>query len=279
MTLDTDGMSGSYGLEISAGGGLAVQAWVNDVPFSIKPAGRIGVQSVPIHGEVQPGQNVVDIRVGTAEIPPDAPSARLVPELPANADLSYKLQLDTVTSSGDGVYQTEVTDLAVRDWEPRREDDGFPFPQMTSIAFEAPADQPVPFWVNADQVEISSIQGGLEAAHARIVGLMQAGDAEAVGRLSRRAYEEAAQAYPLGGTADRRQEQDVADLAEMTREQGFEMAPLETPLICRAYAEGRLFECFTADGKAPVQVLLPDQEPIELTFRFSVMDRKLLIVR
>jgi len=76
-----------------------------------------------------------------------------------------------------------------------------------------------------------------------------------------------------------RQEQDVAEVKHIISTPGANILDLAEPISCKSYAEGRLFECFSRDGESPVKILIPDEDPIYFTFRFSMIDGELRIVR
>ena len=269
----------AYGVEVSAGAGVAVRVWVNGVPFAPKEAGSTGVISLPIHGEVMPGQNRIDVQIGTADVPPGAAEAVLLPSEPADASVTVRLQEDLTTEPTPGTYETRVEDLHVGVWEPERTDDGVPFPQVMAITFTAPDTQPVPIWSTAEKRPVADLQATLERAHIVLIERLRSGEADAVGLMSRRAYEDAAAAYPLGGSPERRRESDVMELRSIASDPEVTIPDMEGPLTCEAYAGGRLFECFAADGEPPVRALFPGEEPIYFTFRFSVLDGDLAIVR
>lgn len=274
-----DSVIKSFGLEISAGADAEVQVRVNDVPFTLKPAGRAGVQSLPIHGEVIPGANRIDVMIGTADIPVTSPETTLLETVPADIGVTIRLQEDQVTEPSPGTYETAIKDLEAHAWQPHVTDDGVPFPQVATLHFTAPEDHPAPIWTTAETRDVADLLPDLERAHIQIADWLRAGDAARIGVMTRRAYADAAAAYPLGGTAERRQESDVAELQSIVSDPEVAMPEIELPLLCKAYANGRMFECFTVDGEAPIQALFPGEEPIQFTFRFSVIDGQLVVVR
>ena len=272
-------MKSSYGLAISAAADLAITIEVNGVPFMPKEAGNLETLSIPIQGEVLPGRNIIEVVIGTADVSPDTPLESVEAALPEKRSLSINLQLDKVTEPEPGKYVTEVEDLQVLAWQPEIQDDKIKLPYKLSLEFTAPADHPVPAWAKAEQRSVSDFKGALTAAHRDIIGALKSGDAEKVGRISAIAYQDAAKAYPIGGDANARQESDVAEIKDIISDPQAEIPDFPEPLACKAYAQDRLFECFAADGETPVRVLFPGEDPIYFTFRFSILDGKLRVVR
>ena len=272
-------MNSSYGLAITAAADLAITIEVNGVPFTPKEAGNLETLSIPIHGEVLPGQNVVEVIVGTADVSPDLPLESVAVSLPDKNSLDISLQLDNVTEPEPGKYVTEVEDLQAVVWQPEIQDDKVKLPFKLNLEFTAPENHPIPAWAKAEKRPVSDLKGALAAAHRDIIGALKSGDAEKIGRISAVAYEDSAKAYPIGGDATTREESDVAEIKDIISDPEAEIPDFSEPLTCKAYAQDRLFECFSSDGESPVKVLFPGEEPIYFTFRFSVLDGKLRVVR
>lgn len=268
----------AFGLEISSGADLALQIWVNGVPISQKAAGETAAQSIPIQGEILPGENRVEISIGTAEIPPHA-SPEPVTAWPDDAKLTVKLQEDSTTESKPGEYATEVFDLQTESWQPDQDGDTAALPQRLAMAFIAPDSVQPPIWTEATQRDVSTMQEDLERAHKVLISMLQDGDVERLGQASRRAYSEAARTYPLGGNASEREKSDVAELKSIASDPEVAFPDFEGSLKCVGYADDRLFECFAEDGESPVRALFPGESPIYFRFLFSILENRLTIVR
>ncbi len=268
-----------YGLAITAAADLAITIKVNGVPFTPKAAGNLEALSIPIQREVVPGKNVIEVVVGTAVVSPEETLESVSVSLPDNNSLDISLQLDKVAEPKPGMYVTYTENLEAIAWQPHIQDGKVKLPQKLSLEFTAPADHPVPAWFNAEQRSVSDIEGALLAAYRDIVEALKTGDAGKIGRMSVIAYQDSANAYPIGGDAKERQDSDVAEIKDIISDPQMSIPDLLEPLTCKAYAEGRLFECFAPDGEEPVRILFPGEEPIYFIFRYSVIDNKLRVVR
>ncbi len=269
----------AYGLEISSGAGIFIIVKVNDVPFKPKKAGTTGVLSIPINGEVIPGENEVEVLIGTGQIMPDADKIIMIPALPDDSLLTVDLQKDIAHEPSPGVYETRVESLITNVWEPKLTGGKAAFPQKLTFSFNAPANHTSPVWLGAEKRDVSEIQHLLVQAYRDIVTKLQAGDTESIGDMRKPAYRDAAKAYPLGGNEEERLERGVSQIARLLSRPNMVVPNILEPLECKAYADSRLFECFAADGKPVVRLQSPDRDPIYFKFRFSVLDSKLSIVR
>ncbi|MDA8708248.1 hypothetical protein N9M10_02640 [Hellea sp.] len=268
-----------YGLEISSGAGISIIVKVNDVPFKPKEAGSVGALSIPINGEVIPGENKVEVLIGTADITPESATAMTLTELPDDPSLTVKLQEDAAFEPSPGVYETKVKDLKSSAWDAELQDGKIKFPQTLTLTFNAPDNHPAPLWLNGATRDVNSIQGILVQAHKDIILKLQAKDTESIGTMRTLVYQDAATAYPLGGSAEERLTRGVSQISRILSRPNMTVPDLSEPLECKAYANGRLFECVGADGMPPVRLESPGRDPIYYKFRFSILDNKLKIVR
>jgi len=268
----------AFGLEISSGADLALQIRVNDVLVSQKTAGATAAQSIPIQGEILPGENRIEISIGTAEIPPQA-SPTSSTARPDDTKLTVRLQEDTTTEPKPGMYKTEVADLQAKSWEPDRAGAALVLPQRLTMTFMASDTLEPPIWTRAAQREVAAMQADLERAYAGLIDMLREGDVERLGQTSRKAYAEAARAYPLGGDADARERSDIAEIKSIATDPDVSFPAFEAPLKCVGYAENRLFECFAEDGEPPVRAVFPGESPIFFRFLFSVLENRLMVVR
>lgn len=270
-----------FGLEVSAGGGTATAVFVNGIPVAAKPAGETGVQSLAIHDLVVPGRNRVDVLIGSAAVAPEAATQSRLRSLPAELFARVRLQADRVTVDGNR-YETEVQTLDEHDWHPRAvPGDGLALPQRITLTFQAAADQSPPIWLRARQVTLAEVEPVAKSALERLAGWLAQGNVERFADAMTYRYREAARAYPLGGSADRRRASDIAELRSLLAQPGTAPVPLDTLGIdCRLYADDRLAECLAADGKAALRLLDPgSNKPIYLPVMFSAIDGKLVVVR
>ncbi|MDA8708252.1 hypothetical protein N9M10_02660 [Hellea sp.] len=272
-------MDSVFGLAITVAADMAITIEVNGVPFTPKEAGNLETLSIPIQGEVLPGKNILDVVIGTADASPYVPLESIAVTMPDKSSIDISLQLDKVTEPEPGKYVTQVEDLEVLTWNPVIKDGKIRLPQKLSLEFTAPSYHPLPTWAKAETRSVSELESALTEAHRDIISALKSGDANKVGRMSVIAYQEAATAYPIGGDANTRQESDVAEIKDIISDVAADIPAFPEPLTCKGYAQNRLFECFAKDGEAPVRILFPGEDPIYFTFRFSVIDGKLRIVR
>jgi len=272
-------MDSVFGLAITAAADMAITIEVNGVPFTPKEAGNLETLSIPIQGEVLPGKNILDVVIGTADVSPYVPLESISVTMPDKSSIDISLQLDKVTEPEPGKYVTQVEDLEVLTWNPVIQSGKIRLPQKLSLEFTAPEDHSVPTWAKAEPRSVLDLKDALTAAHRDIIGALKSGDAEKVGRMSLIAYQDAARAYPIGGDTQTRQDSDVAEIKDIISDPTAKIPDFAEPLECKSYAQDRLYECFAADGEAPVRILFPGEDPIYFTFRLSVIDGKLRIVR
>ncbi len=272
-------MDAVFGLGISVAADLSLIIKVNDVPFAPKRAGELESLSIPIHAEVVPGENILEVLIGTADVSPEAPLESVVASPPEKRKLDVQLRLNIPSEPTPGTYITKVENLDSISWAPDPEDDKIKLPQKLTIKFTAPMDHSPPSWQNAEVRSVSDLRSALTNAHIDIIGALKSGNADAIGQMTELAYRDAAIAYPIGGDKETRRQSDVDEIRDIISDPDMTIPNLPESLDCKSYARGRLFECFAADGEAPVRILFPGEEPIYFTFRFSVIDNKLRIVR
>jgi len=270
-----------YGLNVSIRAGLSIIINVNDVPVSSKKADpdSISALSIPINAETVPGKNKIEVLIGTEEIKPDASKSVTLLEITKNTSLKVHLQKDHTHERSSGVYVVKAENLQSKVWEPTLKEGKITLPQKINIEFSAPMNHPVPQWKKAKATTVTQIQDNITKAYRDIIENLQAGNADYIGLIAQLAYQDAAAAYPLGGDAESRRKSDIREIKDMISEPEMTIPDMLEPLNCKAYANGLMFECFAADGESPVRILIPNEETIYFTFRFSVIEDKLRVVR
>ena len=272
-------MDSVFSLGIIVAADLSIELLINDIPSDSKEAGSQSAMSLPIHSDVLPGKNVVEILIGTAEVSPNAPLESILTAPPAEKRLILRLQEDIVSEPEPGTFAVEVKNLKEVIWEPEIEEDKIKLPQKLTLEFEAPKSLPAPAWSLGTVRQVEDIQDELIKIHRDITKALQSGELEAVANMSELSYRDEARAYPIGGTVEKRKAQEL-DTYQYTFSFSDATVPdMLEPLECRAYAGGRLFECFSPDGKPPIRVLSEIDENSDFRFLFSEIDGKLQVVR
>jgi hypothetical protein len=271
----------SYGVEITAGSGVATELLVNGVPVANKATGAEGVQSLAVHGEVIPGANIIDVLVGTEIINPKDKSITLIQKLPEDFYLSIKLQKDLVRDLGDR-YETEIEEVDSIDWKPGAiPANGLPLPYRLTLKFNAPVNLSSPIWLKATPLAIENVKIAVVARLKEMANFLQSGEITTYTDLLRYRYEDAARAYPLGGDAARLRQQDERELRYLINLPGFHLLPIdEDALECNVYAAGRLIECSTPGSKAAIIGYAEGiDKPIMFPMKFSMIQNRLQVVR
>ena len=270
-----------YGLEVSISPGLSIIININDVPVRSQKANAnaLSTLSIPINGEIVPGENKIGVLIGTEEIKPDASKSVTLLEIPKNTSLKVHLQKDNTYERSPGVYAVKVESLQSSVWEPIFKEGKLTLPQKINIEFSAPMNHPVPHWKKAKTTTVAQIQDRITKAYRDIIENLQEGNADYIGLITQLAYQDAAAAYPLGGDAESRRKSDIMEIKDIISEPKMTIPDILEPLDCKDYANGLMFECFAADGESPVRILIPNEEPIYFTFRFSIIEDELRIVR
>jgi hypothetical protein len=269
-----------YRVEVSSGFAASIQVFVNGLLVWAKRAGQSGVQSLPIQADVIPGQNKVDVLIGTADVAPATAAAQTIAEAPGSLFAVLKLQRDHFRRHGDGQLETLVAQVSSAEWRPE-ESSPVQVPHRLTLRFRAPADTPAPAWLAAKPVTPKSVREPLLARLEQLRGMLAAGQVDAFTAATIRQYADFARAYPARGSAADLRLRDSQELNEIVHSKGFAMAPIaKANAVCRVYASGRVAECVDPHGHALLRAQVANAtKPIELAMKFSLVDGDLNVVR
>lgn len=273
-------MNTYFGLDSKSGSDAATEIFVNGVPYGKMETGTPGFQSLAIHGDVVPGENVVELRIGTDEVAPGA-----TPAVPYEGGVGELFAVVTLTESTatkiENGYDVTDKDLETIEWRAETIDpEELKVPVRLHLRFDAPDSITPPSWTAGQPITAEEATASAINALRTIRQLLVDGDFERFGQINRQKYIDAATAFPLLQNAQQREAQDIDDMRYELGREGFVMDEISDDSTCRVFAEGRMIQCFGPDGEPALRgKALDDAKLTYFSFGFSVLNGKLVVVR
>lgn len=280
MELNPDPFTGPviYGLGITCGDALAGEIRVNDIAFGKLATGATSLESIPIHGDLDTGENVAQLRIGTSEANLRSPATLMPGEPPATASAKLQLEGDEVSISGDEMRIT--THVFARDlWDARAQAGAVMLPAVLSVNFQPRAGSPVALWANARAASPAVVAEAVYAETAAIAAMLRDRNFEAyVGRTSLRRQHKA-RCYPQGKDAAGLREEELDDLIRLASAPDFNVRiAAQVGSTLRAQAKSRLFDWVDAQGE-PIVTIQADGQSFAVQHQFSLLEGSLQLVR
>ncbi|MEO6954003.1 MAG: hypothetical protein ABI321_19530 [Polyangia bacterium] len=250
----------SLGLSTEVGAKTSVAIYLNGTLIASAPAGNAGTKSIALQGMVIPGENRLEIRVGSGTILPDAKKPTLLATPSPDDFIVATLEQDVSTKNGEQ-YDTKTEPLQKQEWRPSRQPPTlrYTMPYVLSFRFTLPATASAPVWLHSEKVSATTDKAAAIALAQQIMGHLAGGRIPAIGELMHVGLAETARAFPLQGTAEEGRKQLETELATMRHAQQFAIKPLDpTTVVCATERDDHVLVCHRPDGGSLVQVTSPE---------------------
>jgi hypothetical protein len=268
-----------YGLDVNSGEGIRTETWLNGIKLAESELGEVGIANHAIQHDLQPGENVAEVRIGPPGTKLDS-SPQLIPQTPpANAFATMFLEGDEVRKLGDEM-QITTHRFALDSWHGAELTPPVMLPHILRIPFEPNRPfVPAP-WSSGEQVAPSEIANSVYDESARLGALLRDGELDAYINAGAVRREHSARCYPAGQSAAELREQNMDFLANLRSQKGFAVKiHSRAQSHFRVQAGGRLFDWLGPEG-APLITIQSDQlEPSPIAVQFSVLEGRLTLVR
>ena len=262
----------TFGIDSRFGKALLAEVTVNGMlVVSVQP-GHESFQSLPIHQDVLPGANRLEVILTV----PVAPGAPLPLGDPMSMFVDIAVEADHVRDIGESY---EVTTSLVREarWQA---DEGAPLtlPHRMAIDWVVPSSITPPIWTRAQRATPEQARMVIVSELQELRRLLEARQIDAFQNRMRLRNEDMARAYPITGSANRRADLDSAMLADLLPETPRFASIDPARLQIRPFADGLVLAVQMDDGKAPLRCGSPTN-PIEIATTFAMIDGRMAVVR
>ncbi len=250
----------SLGISTELGAKTSAVLYLNGAVIGRAPAGRAATQSLALAGLVVPGDNRLEVRVGTDTVKPDAKAPVVLSQPTPDHFVVATLEQDVSTKNGEQ-YETRTETLQKQEWRPSSQPPGlrYTLPYVLTFRFTLPATQSAPVWLHSEKVStVADRAAAIELAH-QVMAHLAAGRITAIGELLHVGFAESARAFPLQGTADEGRKHFETEVTAMRHAQQFAVKPLDdTTVTCTTERDDHVLLCHRPDGGALVQVSSPE---------------------
>lgn len=269
----------AYGLNTSIGSAISCEIYVNSARVAATQPGHVAMQSLAIQHEVVPGNNLVEVLVTGAGVPPMAPPRPVQVDNVADFFVELELDYEEVEELGDS-YRITTTSLKDVSWRAADSGDQFMLPHRVQMPFESTVAMAPPIWTRGAAMEPEAVRAALVAELQGLRQLLIERDLTRFQSRMRLRNEDMARAFPYAGSAAQRAEQETGRLEARLQDPALTFLPIDgQTLVLRSFANGRIIEPIRPDGKAPILFGKAGGELVALSFAFAMIDSRLEVVR
>ena len=251
----------SLGISVEYGAKTAVAIYLNGTLIAGAQAGRANAQSIALAGMVIPGENRLEVRVGTDTTPPDAKSPVVLAQPSTDHFVVATLEQDVTLRNGDHYDDTKTEPLQKQAWRPFDQPPGlrYTIPYVLTFRFTLPATASAPVWLHSEKVSAAGDRAAAIALAQQVMGHLAGGRIAAIGELLHVGLAETARAFPLQGTAEEGRKQLETELTAVRHAQQLAIKPLDAnSVVCTTERSDHVLVCHRPDGGALVQVTSPE---------------------
>lgn len=268
-----------YGLGITCGDALQAEIEFNGITFGTLAAGSTALDSIPVHADLDHGQNVAELRLGIAGQDLRGAPRAMPGEAPSSAHATLRFEGDAVEVFPD---RTEITThiFAIDSFDPSSASGAsVSLPHALRIDFTPRPGSPTALWADGRPEQPAAIADEVYARTVHMAEILRARNVDAYVAQTAARRRHAARCYPQAPDAQALRAQEAEDLLALFDAPDFAVSiASQIGSRLRIQARGRLFDWIDAQDN-PIISIYSNGISHPLQFQFSLLSSGLDLVR